>query len=155
MKIYFLETFFFFRIEMIRCAEKKRKKVGPAFGYIGRPGPSCCCCFCFVYFISFRFHFVFFPIFPSVGATLFRVYPSRMRNDSDRAHQVVKWPDLAVCCAAGPHRDVISFLSISFLFLLLLFLLRHLTHTHTHILYIYLYTSMILARCVLISVDLT
>lgn len=145
---------------MIGCAEKKRKKVGPAFGYIGRPGPSCCCCcFRFVYFISFRFHFVFFPIFPSVGSTLFRVYTSRMRNDSDRAHQVVKWPDLAVCCAAGPHRDVISFLSISLLFFFIIIIspstsYTH-THTHTHFIYIYLYTSMILARCVLISVDLT
>jgi hypothetical protein len=124
---------------MIRCAEKKRKKVGPVFGYIGRPGPSCCCCFRFVYFISFRFHFVYFPIFPSVGATLFRV--SQVECGMIPIEPIRWWNGRTLQFVAQLAHTVTSslfYLSLSFFLLLLLFLLRHLTHTHTFYIYIYI-----------------
>ena len=72
--------------------------------------------FSFCLFYLFSISFRIFSHFPVGWSNSLSCIPSRMRNDSDRAHQVVKLPDLAVCCAAGPHCDVISFLSISLLF---------------------------------------
>jgi hypothetical protein len=126
---------------MIRCAEKKRKKVGPVFGYIGRPGPSCCCCFRFVYFISFRFHFVYFSIFPSVGATLFRVSKSNAEwfRSSPSGGEIAgpcsllrSWPTL------WRHLFSIYLSPFFYYYYYFSFDILH-THTHTHFIYIFIY----------------